>query len=99
MNCISSRHACFYGDLVDTYKIPSIQSVVYSDKYQSTEENNCLKRKEECSKIKPITKMGLFCASKGGYPSFFFTKFILNFRLQFAFQIHLSPFSMSFIRR
>ena len=39
-------HACFYGGLVDTY--PSIQYVVYSDKYQSTEENDCLKRKEEC---------------------------------------------------
>ena len=48
MNCISSRHACFYGGIVDTYKIPSIQNVVYSDIYQSTEENNCLIRKEEC---------------------------------------------------
>ena len=33
---------------MDTYKLPSIQNVLYSDKYQSTEENNCLKRKEEC---------------------------------------------------
>ena len=48
MNCILSIHACFYGGIVDTYKIPSIQNVVYSDKYQSTEENNCLKRQEEC---------------------------------------------------
>ena len=48
MNCNSSRHACFYGGLVDTYKIPSIQNVVNSDKYQSTEENNCLKWKKEC---------------------------------------------------
>ena len=36
MNCISSRHACFYGGLVDTYKIPSKQNFVYSDEYQST---------------------------------------------------------------
>ena len=48
MNCISSRHACCYGVLVDTYKVPSIQNGLYSDKYQSTEENNCLKRKGEC---------------------------------------------------
>ena len=74
MNCISSRGACFYGGLVDTYKIQSKQNFVYSDEYQSTEENNCLKRKEEClfslahtRKFKPLAKMGLFCASKGGY--------------------------------
>ena len=47
-------------------------------------------------KIKRLAKMGSFCASKGGYSNVF-TKFILNFRLQVAFQINRPPFSMSFI--
>ena len=34
MDCISSIHACFYWGLVDTYKLPSKQTFVYSDEYQ-----------------------------------------------------------------
>ena len=66
-------HACFYGGLVDTYIIPNIQSVVlYSDKYQSTEENNGLKRKEEflfslahTRKTDHYRKWGCFMYQKG----------------------------------
>ena len=47
MNCISSRHACFYGALVDTYQILSIQNLVYSDKCQSIEGDKCLKWRVE----------------------------------------------------
>ena len=101
MNCISFGHACFYGGLVDTYKIPNIQNVVYSDKYQSTEKNNnCLKRKEEClfslAYARKMRKWGCLVPQREGI-LVCFTKFILNFRLQVPFQIHRSPFSMSFI--
>ena len=47
MNCISSKHARFYGGLVDTYQILSMQNFVYSDKYQSKEGNKCLKWRAE----------------------------------------------------
>ena len=33
-----------------------------------------------CTKIKPLAKMGVFCASKGGYPSFFFHKIYSKFQ-------------------
>ena len=55
-HCIAGKHGlifvktCLFIRRPSRYIIPSIQGVVYSDKYQNTdsEENNGFKRKEKC---------------------------------------------------
>ena len=84
-----------YFLLLSSYlQFSSIQNVVYSDKYESTEENNTERRififSCTCTKIKPLAK-------KGGYPSLFhqiYSKFpfascISNTSFTIFYVIHL----------
>ena len=86
MICIFSRHACFDGGLVDTYQIPSIQNVVYSDKYQSKEGKKGFTRKEEClfclaytGKLNHEQNWGSFMHQREG-TLVSFLKSVLNFQ-------------------